>query len=58
MNEDRKTTDKNAKSGQKQKLVLRKQSIRQLDAKELAIATGGHAEPPDGGVCSQGRHQK
>ncbi|MDB4968784.1 MAG: hypothetical protein JWN44_4473 [Myxococcales bacterium] len=53
MNKDRKSTEKNGTAGQKQKLVLRKQSIRQLDDKELAIAAGG-CEPPDGG-CSKNK---
>jgi hypothetical protein len=55
MNKDRKSTDTNGTAVTKQKLALRKQSIRQLDEKELAIAAGGWCEPPDGGVCSKGK---
>jgi hypothetical protein len=54
MKKDRKSTDTNATAANK-KLVLRKQSIRQLDDKELSVAAGGF-EPPDGGCSQKRRH--
>lgn len=43
---------------QKKKLVLRKESIRALDSKDLSVVVGGigdlhYGAPPDGGVPPQ-----
>jgi hypothetical protein len=43
--------DETTKLGNKKKLLLRKDSIRALDNKDLSLAGGGVSAPPDGG-CS------
>ena len=44
-----KTDQKGKKAEKKQKLVLRKESIKKLDDRELAFVIGGE-EPPDMGA--------
>lgn len=43
--------DEKTKTGSRKKLLLRKDSIRALDNKDLSLAVGGESAPPDGG-CS------
>ncbi len=53
-----KKEEKQKTDSKKKKLVLRKESIRTLDAKDLSVVVGGigdyrHGAPPDGGVPPQ-----